>query len=53
MVPLQKQSKKNQKAYHAQKRGSWNGISPVSRVVPSKKAYSRSRLRQADRKGLD
>lgn len=50
MVPLQKQSKKNQKAFFAQKRGNWNGISPVSRVVPSGKTYNRNRLKQIERK---
>ena len=36
-VPLEKRSKKEQKAYHAQQRGSWNGVNPVTRVVPNKK----------------
>ena len=34
IVDLKKQSKKAQKAFHATQRGSWNGINPVSRVVP-------------------
>ncbi len=34
-VPLRKQSKKVQRAYHAGQRGSWNGLSPVTRTVPS------------------
>ena len=42
-VPLDKRSKKEQRAYHAQQRGSWNGVNPVTRVVPSKKVYSRKR----------
>ena len=46
IVPLAKQSKKAQKRYHARQRGSWNGLSPVTRVVPSKKVYSRKRLKQ-------
>ena len=47
MTPLEKMSKKDRKAYHAQRRGSWNGLSPVSRIVPNKKAYDRSRARRA------
>ena len=33
-VPLRKQSKKVQRAYHAGQRGSWNGLSPVTRTGP-------------------
>lgn len=49
-VPLNKQSKKIQKEYYAKSRGSWNGLSPVTRSVPNGKAYSRNRLKQTDRK---
>lgn len=42
-VPLEKRSKKEQKAYHARQRGSWNGINPVTKIVPNKKAYNRKR----------
>ena len=45
-IPLNKQSKKQQRAYHAAKRGSWNGVDPVTRVVPSKKAYDRNRVKR-------
>lgn len=45
-VPLHKQSKKAQKEYHAKQRGSWNGISPVTRTVPNGKAYDRSRMKR-------
>lgn len=41
-VSVEKRSKKAQKAYHALKRGSWNGVNPVSRVVPSRKTYDRN-----------
>ena len=44
-VPLEKRSKKEQKAYHAQQRGSWNGVNPVTRVVPNKKVYDRKRAK--------
>ena len=44
-VPLEKRSKTEQKAYHAQQRGSWNGVNPVTRVVPNKKGYDRKRAK--------
>ena len=50
-VPLNKQSKKQQKAYHQRKRGRWGDIRPVTRVVESKKAYSRERDKANQRKG--
>ncbi len=43
-IPLEKQSKKEQKKYHAQKRRDWNGLKPTTRVVKSKKAYDRKKL---------
>ena len=45
MIPLNKQSKKAQRNYHAKQRGSWNGLSPLTRVVPSKKVYDRKKLK--------
>lgn len=45
MIPLNKQSKKAQRNYHAKQRGSWNGLSPVTRVVPSGKVYDRKKLK--------
>ena len=41
---LNKKSKKLQREFHNQNRGSWNGINPVSRVVPNKKIYNRKKL---------
>lgn len=49
-VPLEKQSKKAQKAFHARQRGSWNGINPISRKAPNRKAYDRNRAKTADRR---
>lgn len=49
VVPLKKQSKKAQKEYNDKQRGSWNGLCPVTRTVPNKKAYDRNRAKQADR----
>ncbi len=51
-VPLDKQSKKARRAYHAGQRGSWHGISPVTRVVPSRKVYDRNRSKQAARRAF-
>ena len=39
VTPLKKQSKKNQRKFHAAKRGTWNGVSPVTRIVQSKQLY--------------
>jgi len=47
-VPLKKQSKRAQKEYHSRKRGSWYGISPVTRTVPSGKVYDRNRMKRED-----
>ena len=45
-ITLSKQSKKQQRAYHAARRGSWNGVNPVTRVVQSKKVYDRNRVKR-------
>ncbi len=52
MIPLQKQTKKQQKAHHLLKRGSWGNVSPVTRVAENKKAYRRQDRRQAERSGM-
>ena len=44
-IPVDKLSKKQRKAYYAAKRGSWNGVNPVSRQVPSKKIYNRKQAK--------
>ena len=48
-IPLNKQSKKAQKEYHAGRRGSWCGISPVTRICPSGKVYDRNKLKRESR----
>lgn len=48
MIPLSKQSKKEQRRYYALKRGSWNGISPVTRKPKNPKAYDRRRAKNFD-----
>lgn len=40
---LQKQSKRAKREYYSQQRGTWNGVNPVTKTVPNKKAYSRLR----------
>jgi hypothetical protein len=45
-IPLQKQSKRAQKAYHAARRGDWGAVSPVTRVPPNPKAYNRKKSGQ-------
>lgn len=50
MIPLEKQSKREQRKFHADKRSSWNGIKPTTRIVESRKVYDRNQIRQADRR---
>lgn len=50
IIDLKKQSKKAQKAFHAQQRGSWNGLNPITRVVPNGKAYSRAKAKAEARR---
>lgn len=37
LIPLNKQSKKEQKKYHTRSRRDWNGLKPTTRVVKNKK----------------
>lgn len=53
MIPLSKQSKKQRKEYHSLKRGTWNGLSPVTRIIRSKKAYDRNRIKQQYKRSSD
>lgn len=46
MVPLKKQSKKKQREFWERQRGDWQGLCPVTRIVPSKKTYQRKKGRQ-------
>lgn len=52
MTPLKKQSKSKQREYYAAKRGSWNGVSPATRIVPSGRAYDRNRMKQGNHKAF-
>ena len=46
VVPLKKQSKKEQRRFHARLRRDWNGLKPTTRVVKSKKVYDRKKLQK-------
>lgn len=46
MVPLKKQSKKKQREFRERQRGDWQGLCPVTRIVPGKKTYQRKKDRQ-------
>lgn len=48
LIPFEKQSKKEQKKYHARRRSDWNGLKPTTRIVKSKKVYDRKKLRKLD-----
>ena len=48
-VALNKRSKKAQKEYYAKQRGSWYGLNPITRTVPSGKVYDRNRIKRAAR----
>lgn len=45
-VPLNKRSKKAQRKYHAKQRGSWYGLGPITRTVPSGKVYDRNQVNE-------
>ena len=42
-IPYTKLSKKKRKERDGEKRNTWDGISPVTRVAPDKKKYDRRR----------
>jgi hypothetical protein len=42
-VPIEKQSKRKQKEFHATQRRDWGSISPVTRIAPNQKAYNRKK----------
>jgi hypothetical protein len=41
-VPLEKQSKKAQREYHAHQRRTWGPLNPVTRKPPNSRAYKRA-----------
>lgn len=45
---IAKRSKREQRKYYASKRGFWNGISSVTRVVQSRRIYDRKRIKREE-----
>ena len=45
-VSLDKRSKKQQKEYHSKQRRTWEELNPVTRSVPSGKAYNRKKEKE-------
>lgn len=43
-ISYNKLSKKRQKEENKKKRGSWFGVNPITKIVPSKKLYNRKRM---------
>jgi len=42
-IPLAKQSKQKQKAYHTSNRTTWGILNPATRTPPNPKAYKRTK----------
>jgi len=42
-VPIEKRSKREQRRLNAARRGDWNGVRPVTRIIPSGKRYDRAK----------
>ena len=40
-IPINKQSKRNRKKFHASRRRTWGSINPVTKKPPNPKAYNR------------
>lgn len=51
MIPLAKRSKKEQRRFHASRRGDWNGVVPVTKVIPDKR--KRKLQREKARQGRE
>lgn len=47
LIPLSKMSKKARKAYNESKRGSWNGLNPITRTNAKSKGYNRAFEKQS------
>ena len=52
-VTLDKRSKKAQREYYAKQRTTWGELNPVTRSVPSGKAYNRKKEKQRIGVGFD
>ena len=51
-TPYEKLSKKAKREIDAKKRGSWNGVDPVTKIVESKKVYRRKGRRVGEDRGV-
>ena len=45
-IPYEKLSKRKQRELNALRRGSWNGLDPVTRKAKNPKAYNRQKARK-------
>ena len=45
-IPYEKLSKKKKRELDQKRRGSWNGLNPVTRMPPNPKAYNRQKARK-------
>ncbi len=45
-IPYEKLSKRAKREADAARRGSWNGVNPVTRKSPDPKAYNRQKARK-------
>ena len=52
-VPISKQSKKAQKAYHSLQRYTWGNLNPATRTMPNGRAYNRKKQKANDRSGRE
>ena len=48
-VPLEKQSKAAQKAYHSRQRNNWGTVNPLPRIEKDKTKYDRKRFKEGAR----
>ena len=47
-IPVEKMNKKQRKSYFSKDRITWDSFSPTTRVVPDKKKYCRSKMKNFD-----
>jgi len=52
-VPIEKQSKQKQKAYHALQRRDWGTMNPITRKVENGKVYNRKKEKMKSKHGWD
>ena len=45
-VPIEKMSKRQRKAENDRHRASWNGVVPVTKIVPDGRRYDRNRMKR-------